>query len=118
MDNNKPITSTQVKTETKIEKKQPTEEETKEEYKGEKPSVLNGGTAPRYIWTQKLEDMQMSIPVEEKYKGKDIVIKYKAKTLFVGIKNGETIIDGEFPFPIKVKIDYLLFFSQIPLFGC
>jgi hypothetical protein len=73
----------------------------KEEYKGEKPNSLNGGSAPRYIWTQKLEDMQMSIPVDENLKGKDLVVKYKAKSLFVGIKNGETIIDGEFPFPIK-----------------
>ena len=117
MDENKPSISSQVKTETKIEKNSQSEEEKKEEYKGEKPSVLNGGSAPRYTWTQKLEDMQMSIPVEEKFKGKDITIKYKAKTLFVGIKNGETIIDGEFPFPIKVNIYYLLFYSLIHLFG-
>lgn len=44
----------------------------------------------------------MNIPVDQRYKGKDIDIKYKAKSLFVGIKNGETIIDGEFPHPIKV----------------
>jgi len=89
-------TSTQTKTETKPE------EEKKEEGKGEKPNSGNGGSAPRYVWTQKLEDLQMNIPVDEKYRGKDIVINYKSKTLFVGIKNGETIIDGEFPHPIKV----------------
>jgi len=77
------------------------DEEKKEEYKGEKPNAGNGGTTSKYIWTQKLEDMQINIPVDEKYVGKDFVIKYKAKTLFVGIKNGETIIDGEFPKPIK-----------------
>jgi hypothetical protein len=82
----------------------PKEEEKKEEYKGEKPNAGNGGSAARYIWTQKLEDMQIQIPVDVKFVGKDIVIKYKAKTLFVGIKNGETIIDGEFPHPIKVII--------------
>jgi len=77
------------------------EEEKKEEYKGEKPNSGNGGNTPKYIWTQKLEDVQINIPVDEKFVGKDFVIKYKAKTLFVGIKNGETIIDGEFPKPIK-----------------
>jgi len=95
------VSSQPIKTETKVDK--PKEEEKKEESKGEKPNSQNGGSAPRYVWTQKLEDLQMSIPVNEKFKGKDIVIKYKSKSLFVGIKNGETIIDGEFPHAIKVK---------------
>lgn len=95
-------TSTQqIPTQTKVETK-PVEEEKKEEYKGEKPNSGNGGSAPRYVWTQKLEDLQINIPVDQRYKGKDLDIKYKSKSLFVGIKNGETIIDGEFPHPIKV----------------
>lgn len=106
-------TAQPAKIETKIEK--PQEEEKKEEYKGEKPNSQNGGSAPRYSWTQKLEDLQMSIPVDEKFKGKDIVVKYKSKTLFVGIKNGETIIDGEFPYPIKVTLSFI--FSLILLYG-
>jgi len=73
----------------------------KEESKGEKPNSGNGGTTSKYIWTQKLEDIQVNIPVDEKYVGKDFDIKYKAKTLFVGIKNGEAIINGEFYKPIK-----------------
>ena len=78
-------------------------EEKKDEKEKEKPNSLNGGSAPRYLWTQKLEDIQMQIPVDTKYHGKDISVKYKAKSLFVGIKNGETIIDGEFLSPIKVN---------------
>jgi hypothetical protein len=88
-------------TETKVENK-PKEEEKKEEYKGEKPNSGNGGSSSRYIWSQKLEAVQLDIPVDQRYRGKDLDIKYKSKSLFVGIKNGETIIDGEFPHPIKV----------------
>jgi len=76
-------------------------EEGEDQGKGELPNSLNGGTAARYVWTQRLEEMTMNIPIDPKYSGKDIVIKYKAKSLFVGIKNGETIIDGEFPHPMK-----------------
>lgn len=90
-------------TETSKPQSNNTEEEKKEEDKGALPNSLNGGSAPRYIWTQKLEEVQMSIPIDAKYKGKDIDIKYKAKNLFVGIKGGETIIDGEFQHPIKVN---------------
>jgi len=77
------------------------EKKDEDEGKGVKPNLGNGGSTDKYVWTQKLEDVQLNIPVDPKYHGKDIVIKYKAKTLFVGIKNGETIIDGEFPNPIK-----------------
>jgi len=77
------------------------EEEKEDEGKGALPNSGNGGSAPRYVWTQKLEEVQMNIPVDPKYGGKDIIIKYKPKTLFVGIKNGETIIDGEFFASIK-----------------
>jgi hypothetical protein len=102
--NNTSTQQTPIVTQNKVENK-PKEEEKTEEYKGEKPNSGNGGSAPRYVWTQKLEDLQLNIPVDQRYKGKDLDIKYKARTLFVGIKNGETIIEGEFPHPIKVIIN-------------
>jgi len=77
------------------------EKKDEEEGKGAKPNLGNGGSADKYVWSQKLEDLQINIPVDPKYSGKDIIIKYKSKTLSVAIKNGETIIDGEFPHPIK-----------------
>jgi len=87
----------QPKVEPKIEVKK--EEEKKDDK--QQPNKANGGTANRYVWAQTLETITLDIPVDQKYKGKDIEIVFKAKHLLVRIKNGETIIDGDFSKPIK-----------------
>jgi flagellar biosynthesis GTPase FlhF len=85
--------------ETSVEKKEGEKEEDKIAEGKVRPGALNGGSTDEYIWTQPvIHEVGVTIPVDKGLKGKDFLIKYDTKKLFVAIKGKENtpIIDGEF----------------------
>lgn len=50
-----------------------------------------------YKWDQTIKDLDITVSIESKYKGKDLDIKIARNTLKVGIKGQEPIIDVRFP---------------------
>jgi len=46
-----------------------------------------------YKWTQTIGDLDVTIPIDAKYKGKDLDIKLTKNALKVAIKGQEPIID-------------------------
>jgi HSP20 family molecular chaperone IbpA len=50
-----------------------------------------------YKWDQTIKDLDITVSIEPKYKGKDLDIKIARNTLKVGIKGQEPIIDVRFP---------------------
>ncbi|KAF2752056.1 CS-domain-containing protein [Sporormia fimetaria CBS 119925] len=55
-----------------------------------------------YKWTQTIKDVDVTIPIDGKYKGRDLDIKISKNALKVAIKGQDPIIDGELPHPIRV----------------
>jgi len=80
------------------EKKEDEKEENKLKEGTIRPGALNGGQTDQYIWTQpRIEEIGVTIPVDNNLRGKDFTIKYDAKKLFVSVKGAsEPLIDGEF----------------------
>lgn len=50
-----------------------------------------------YKWDQTIKDLDITVSIESKFKGKDLDIKIARNTLKVGIKGQEPIIDVRFP---------------------
>lgn len=46
-----------------------------------------------YKWDQTIKDLDITVSIESKYKGKDLDVKIARNTLKVGIKGQEPIID-------------------------
>lgn len=46
-----------------------------------------------YKWTQTIQDLDITISVPSNLRGKDIVVEMKKKSLKVGVKGQEPIID-------------------------
>lgn len=46
-----------------------------------------------YKWDQTIKDLDITIPIESKFKGKDLDVKIARNTLKVGIKGQPPIID-------------------------
>ena len=55
----------------------------------------NGGSTDRYVWTQQLSELNVTIPVPLGTKTRDLVVDIKNKRLRVGIKGQPPIVDGE-----------------------
>jgi CS domain len=55
-----------------------------------------------YKWTQTIKDVDITIPIDPKYKGKDLKVELSKTKIYASIKGGQVFIDGEFPKPIKV----------------
>jgi hypothetical protein len=55
-----------------------------------------------YKWTQTIQDVDIIIPIDSKYKGKDLKVDLSKTKIHASIKGGQVFIDGEFPHPIKV----------------
>jgi hypothetical protein len=55
-----------------------------------------------YKWTQTIKDLDVTIPIDGKYKGRDLDVKLTRTALKVAIKGQDPIIEGEFPHPIHV----------------
>jgi hypothetical protein len=46
-----------------------------------------------YKWTQTIQDVDIIVPIDAKYKGKDLDIKIGKNTLRAAIKGGEAFLD-------------------------
>lgn len=61
---------------------------------GPKP-VGNGGEGPGYVWTQTLEEVEIRIEVESHIRGKHLNVDLKNKTMSVGLKRAEPLVQGD-----------------------
>jgi HSP20 family molecular chaperone IbpA len=46
-----------------------------------------------YKWTQTIQDVDVTVPIDGKYKGKDLDVKISKNALRVAIKGGNVFID-------------------------
>ncbi|KAL7688224.1 putative CS domain, HSP20-like chaperone, NudC domain-containing protein [Plasmopara halstedii] len=67
------------------------------------PLVGNGGQTDKYVWTQTLQEAQVNFAVPEGTKSRQIDVDIRAKKLRVGLRGGETFVDGSLY--NKVKVD-------------
>ena len=58
------------------------------------PPVGNGGTTDKYVWTQTLKELAVTIAFPAGTSARSLDIKYTPTTLLVGIKGQEPIING------------------------
>ncbi|KAF2665078.1 CS-domain-containing protein [Microthyrium microscopicum] len=56
-----------------------------------------------YKWTQTIKDVDITIEIDGKFKGKDLDIKIGKESLKAAIKGGEVFIDG--PLPKQIRVD-------------
>lgn len=70
-----------------------------------KPNTGNGADYEKYSFTQTLGDVEIRIPTGLSFpvKGKDIIVEFHKKRLFVGVKGHPAIIDGELCREIKLE---------------
>jgi hypothetical protein len=65
------------------------------------PPVGNGGTVEgKYVWTQTLEELNLTVPLPDNTRGRDLNVTIAKKQLKVGLKSapkGEWIINGPLP---------------------
>ncbi|KAL1611833.1 hypothetical protein SLS60_000054 [Paraconiothyrium brasiliense] len=55
-----------------------------------------------YKWTQTIKDLDVTISIDSKYKGRDLDVKITRTHLKVAVKGQEPIIDGDLPHAIHV----------------
>ena len=55
-----------------------------------------------YKWSQELGEVDITVPVPQGTRGKDLVVEIKKKNLKVGLKGQEPILDGDLCKEIKV----------------
>lgn len=90
-----------------VEKKSEPSEEKKgddeDAGKGQLPNSSNGGNTDKYNWGQTLNEVTVNVYLPDGTTSKMLNVVITAKKLSVKIKNGATIIEGEFNKPIKVE---------------
>ena len=71
------------------------------------PAILHQIThrnlALPYSWTQELGDVDVTVPVPQGTRGKDLAVVLQKKKLSVGLKGHEPIMAGELCKEIKVE---------------
>ncbi|KAL4111321.1 hypothetical protein PRIC1_003002 [Phytophthora ramorum] len=67
------------------------------------PLVGNGGQTDKYVWTQTLQEAQVNFAVPTGTKSRQVDVDIRAGKLRVGLRGGETFVDG--PLYNKVKVD-------------
>ncbi|KAG7389019.1 hypothetical protein PHYBOEH_007632 [Phytophthora boehmeriae] len=67
------------------------------------PPVGNGGKTDKYVWTQTLQEAQVNFTVPDGTKSRQVDVDIRAGKLKVGLRGGETFVDG--PLYNKVKVD-------------
>ena len=71
----------------------PTPEEREKKDKELKAKEAAEQAALPYKWTQTIKDVDVTVPVAGNLKGKDLDVKFTKKTLKVGVKGQEPIVD-------------------------
>ncbi|KAG7383294.1 hypothetical protein PHYPSEUDO_003833 [Phytophthora pseudosyringae] len=77
--------------------------EDEEEEDNGPPPVGNGGQTDKYVWTQTLQEAQVNFAVPEGTKSRQVDVEIRAGKLRVGLRGGDTFVDG--PLYSKVKVD-------------
>lgn len=65
------------------------------------PNAGNGADLDNYRWTQTLQEVEIKVPLDIVVKSKDCIVEFKKKSLKVGLKGRDFIIDGELYNEIK-----------------
>ncbi|DBA02056.1 TPA: hypothetical protein N0F65_000303 [Lagenidium giganteum] len=100
---NKPAANTVNKAETKTSEKDSADKEKEKEEEDDGPApVGNGGQTDKYVWTQTLQEAQVSFPVPEGTKSRFVQVDLTSTKLKVALKGGETLADGLLHKKIKV----------------
>ncbi|KAL3931869.1 MAG: hypothetical protein SGBAC_011112, partial [Bacillariaceae sp.] len=79
--------------------------EEKQQDNNDKPGLGNGGTEPgKYVWTQTLSEVNVTVPLPENTRGKDLNVTITRTSLKVGMKKdkGEWIINAPMTKPVIV----------------
>eukprot|EP00486_Rosalina_sp_Unknown_P005020 CAMPEP_0201574696 /NCGR_PEP_ID=MMETSP0190_2-20130828/19354_1 /ASSEMBLY_ACC=CAM_ASM_000263 /TAXON_ID=37353 /ORGANISM="Rosalina sp." /LENGTH=197 /DNA_ID=CAMNT_0048003303 /DNA_START=45 /DNA_END=635 /DNA_ORIENTATION=+ len=68
-----------------------------DEDNGPPPPPGNGGKTDKYVWTQSLSEVEVTLEIDANLRGKNLKIVIKKRHLFVAIKGNEStpIIDGK-----------------------
>ncbi|KAL3658257.1 hypothetical protein V7S43_016647 [Phytophthora oleae] len=74
-----------------------------EEGDNEPPPAGNGGQTDKYEWTQTLQEAQVTFKVPGGTKSRQVDVEIRAGKLRVGLRGGETFVDGSLY--NKVKVD-------------
>lgn len=77
---------------------EPTSEEQKKADEELKAKEAAEQAALPYKWTQTISDLDVTITIDAKYKGRDLDVKLSKNALKVGIKGQEPFIDVSSPF--------------------
>jgi len=88
------------------ESKEEDDDEEDEADKGKmKPNSGNGADLDKYKWVQTLSELDLRIPTgfAKPLKSRDIIVEFKKKRLFVGLKGHSPIIDDELYNQIKIE---------------
>jgi hypothetical protein len=75
-------------------KANPVETKEKEEDDNSPPPVGNGGRTDKYIWTQTLKEVTVSIALPGAT-GRSVIVDYTQNTLKVGLKGQPPVLDGQ-----------------------
>lgn len=59
------------------------------------PNKGHGGNHEKYSWTQQLSELEIEVPFPTGTKSKDVVVDIQKKSLKIGLKNEDPVLDGE-----------------------
>lgn len=65
------------------------------------PNAGNGADLDKYRWTQTLQEVEIKVPLDIVVKSRDCTVEFKKKSLKVGIKGRDLVIDGDLYNEIK-----------------
>jgi hypothetical protein len=77
------------------EKKSEEKEGEEGEDKGQKPNPENGGSTDKYWWGQTLSEVTVNLTIGANIKGNMLKVEFKKSSCKIAVKNGETILEGE-----------------------